>query len=285
MKSNEHRNVALDFIKGSGVIVMIIHHSLDYFSPGAFVHRYVRFVTGLFILVTGFLVTNIYLTKYDITRDKKKISLRLNLRGIKILTLFIVLNLGIKLFITEDLAFYSSNLLNSLYTVFIAGNYKIIDFSLLIPISYILITLGIMIFVCNKRIWILIPISVCLLIYCSITVLEQQTAYNLRYVVIGITGAAIGFIQKKKCRWLHDNWYYIIFIYGLYTLTITFVRLLYPIYVASVLINFAFLYMLGTLLNTDTLFMNSIVLLGNYSLFGYLFQIAVLQILSRILQI
>src|SRR6184192_3526731 len=57
------RNSALDFTKGMLVLLMVLYHWLNYFvaSEGDF-YRYLRFVTPSFIFITGFLISNVYLS-------------------------------------------------------------------------------------------------------------------------------------------------------------------------------------------------------------------------------
>src|SRR6185295_1822787 len=57
------RNPALDFTKGALVLIMVLYHWLNYFvSADGFGYRYLRFITPSFIVITGFLVSHIYLS-------------------------------------------------------------------------------------------------------------------------------------------------------------------------------------------------------------------------------
>src|SRR5438105_12362691 len=85
------RNSALDFTKGFLVLLMIVYHWFNYFvGPRANVYKYLRFLTPSFIFIAGFIVANIYFTKYDI-RDLR-LPARLAIRGLKIIAVFIALN-------------------------------------------------------------------------------------------------------------------------------------------------------------------------------------------------
>src|SRR5437016_3915874 len=78
------RNPALDFTKGALVLFMVLYHWLEYFvsTTGDF-YRYIRFVTPSFIFITGFLISNIYLSKYEISDPR--LPRRLLQRGLKLL--------------------------------------------------------------------------------------------------------------------------------------------------------------------------------------------------------
>src|SRR6267154_2261480 len=77
-----NRNPALDFTKGALVLIMVLYHWINYFY-GPHDNRYLRFLTPSFICITGFLISNIYLSKYDISDPR--LPKRLFQRGAKIL--------------------------------------------------------------------------------------------------------------------------------------------------------------------------------------------------------
>src|SRR5580704_11951643 len=79
---------ALDFTKGMLVLIMVLYHWINYFYPHD--NRYLRFLTPSFIFITGFLVSNIYLSKYG--ASDTRLSRRLAERALKILGVFVVLN-------------------------------------------------------------------------------------------------------------------------------------------------------------------------------------------------
>src|SRR5882762_4894676 len=85
---------AIDFTKGALVLVMVLYHWLNYFiaTEGDF-YRYLRFVTPSFIFITGFLISNVYLSKYEIS--DWQLPKRLIQRGLKLLGVFIFLNMAI----------------------------------------------------------------------------------------------------------------------------------------------------------------------------------------------
>src|SRR5687767_13008865 len=88
------RDIALDFTKGILVVLMVLYHWLNYFvSPYGFGYRYIRFLTPSFVFLAGFLVTNLLVNRRSPTSPA--LSQRLFSRGIKLLLLFTVLNLGV----------------------------------------------------------------------------------------------------------------------------------------------------------------------------------------------
>ena len=65
-----NRNPALDYTKGVLVLFMILYHWINYFvgieGP---VYPYLRFIPPSFIFIAGFLLANIYPTKYGFSNS------------------------------------------------------------------------------------------------------------------------------------------------------------------------------------------------------------------------
>src|SRR5881409_2124172 len=145
--SKTHRIAALDFTKKALVLFMVLYHWLNYFmsTEGDF-YRYLRFLTPSFIFITGFLISNVYPSKYQI--GDPRLTKRLLQRGLKILGLFVVLNTMIGLIFsgsyTGRVLFDHSSISNiiAIYVtgnIVIAGNGKAAAFHILVPISYLLL--------------------------------------------------------------------------------------------------------------------------------------------------
>src|ERR1700751_836902 len=91
--ANSTRIPALDFTKGALVLIMVLYHWINYFiGPQWGYYQYLRFLTPSFIFITGFMISNVYLSKYDAT--DRRLSTRLFTRGFKLLVLFLFLNLA-----------------------------------------------------------------------------------------------------------------------------------------------------------------------------------------------
>jgi hypothetical protein len=91
---------ALDFTKGALVLIMVLYHWLNYFiSPQGFIYRYLRFLTPSFIFISGFLISHVYFVTYGISDPQ--VPRRLMKRGLKILAVFIFLNV-VRIFLIPD---------------------------------------------------------------------------------------------------------------------------------------------------------------------------------------
>src|SRR6266496_1590699 len=148
------RNPALDFTKGALVLIMVLYHWINYFiGPQWGYYDYLRFLTPSFIFITGFMVSNIYLSKYAVA--DLRLPKRLFTRGIKLLAIFLALNatrfavipiLGTGKLVHDPLD--PSNL----FAAFVSGNFpvvgaKLVSFSILVPIGYLLMLSGALMFV------------------------------------------------------------------------------------------------------------------------------------------
>src|SRR5882724_4767314 len=122
--SKSQRISALDFTKGALVLIMVLYHWINYFIGNQWeYYRYLRFLTSSFIFVTGFMISNVYLSKYDAT--DARLPKRLFTRGLKLLAIFLVLNLARTYLVPAmGTGVVLGNLLDAknIFTVFVSGN-------------------------------------------------------------------------------------------------------------------------------------------------------------------
>src|SRR5437016_9893125 len=115
---------ALDFTKGTLVLLMVLYHWINYFiGPQWKYYQYLRFLTPSFIFITGFMISNVYLSKYETAGPR--LSKRLFTRGLKLMAIFLALNVA-RIFIVPVLSssVVVQNLLafRNIFTVFVSGN-------------------------------------------------------------------------------------------------------------------------------------------------------------------
>jgi hypothetical protein len=277
-----------DIIKGFCVIVMIIHHCYDYFDPDSFVKLYFRFVTGAFVFFAGFMIKKIYFKDINYLNDYKKLSQKIFSRGIRLVSLFIILNLFIFYFIKKSI-FLSlisnlSTFLNYLFTIFINGNYKIVAFEILLPIAYVFIIISLFIRIFREKNWTIIPFSIFLFIFCSLFFFFQENGYNLRFLTIGLLGYSFGFIPFEKLNSSKKYLIYLFLFYLIYFLTITYIKSNFPLYFIAVIFNILAFYYISKIIDQNNYFVKKITLLGEFSLISYIFQIFFLQIYLKIIK-
>src|ERR1700740_404806 len=63
---NKQRIPALDFTKGTLALFMVLYHWINYFVGVEWgYYRYLRFLSPSFIFISGFMISNVYLSKYN----------------------------------------------------------------------------------------------------------------------------------------------------------------------------------------------------------------------------
>ena len=280
---------ALDFTKGTLVLIMVLYHWVNYFiGPQWEYYEYLRFLTPSFIFITGFLVSNVYLSRY--AAADSRLSKRLFTRGLKLLAIFIALNLARTLIIpvlgTGSLVQNSLDPRN-IFTVFVSGNLpvtggKLVSFSILVPISYLLMFSGALMLPYRFYKYTFHVVCVLLLLAVSILRLTDVQSYNLEFVTIGMLGVVTGFLSIETINHFVRRPYTLAFAYPCYTVAITLWGVPFPLLVVGVFLSLMVIYLVGDRAGESGIISTEIILLGKYSLLGYLSQIAILQILAAI---
>jgi len=287
--SRPQRNPALDFTKGALVLFMVLYHWLNYFisADGDF-YRYIRFVTPAFIFITGFLISNVYLAKYELSDSR--LPKRLLQRGLKILAIFVVLNMVISLLLSRShdgrilFSLFSASNLFAIYVTgntVIAGSGKLAAFYVLVPISYLLVlSAGLLIL---GRFFKYVFEAAFVLSLGSIIALDLAgfKSANLELLTIGLLGVLFGYIPIDRINRFVRHPYPLVGAYLCYLIAITFWNAVYPIQVVGVCLSVALIYLVGSKEGEPGRGRRHVNLLGSYSLFGYIIQIAILQILYR----
>lgn len=286
--SNPNRNLGLDFTKGALVLIMVLYHWINYFLVGMD-NRYLRFLTPSFIFITGFLISNVYLSKYG--ASDPKLPRRLVQRGIKILAVFAALNL-LRYALTSSgnvRGQLTSSLptVDTLFDMFVVGSglgggeAKLLAFSILIPIGYLLLLAAFVLLF--ARFYAYSFHVVCGISVLSVFILSFQeiTSSNLELISIGLLGVVAGYCPLEKIDASVQHPYFLGFAYLLYLGAITYWNILYPLQVVGVFLSLAIIYLVGRDRGNRGPIKRCIDLLGKYSLFGYIAQIAILQVLRR----
>jgi peptidoglycan/LPS O-acetylase OafA/YrhL len=281
------RIAALDFTKGALVLIMVLYHWMNYFMLLDWTYyRYLHFLTPSFIFITGFMISNVYLSKYAATDSR--LSKRLFTRGLKLMAIFVALNLA-RIFVLSGLGagVPVRNPLDArnIFAVFVSGNLpvvsgKLVAFSILVPISYLLMFSGILMFpyrFCRRTFHL-----VCVLLLLSILILGLTgvESPNLESITIGMLGALTGFMPIESINDFVRHPYALAFAYLCYTIAITIWNVPFPLLVVGVFLSLTLIYLVGASGSESGTIRGKVILLGKYSLLGYISQIAILQILS-----
>jgi hypothetical protein len=274
--SSTKRISSLDFIKGVLVLVMVLYHWMNYFVQGQAFYRYLRFLTPSFIFITGFITTQIYLSRYEISGSN--LSRRLIHRGLKILAIFVVLNAGRSLLVERSISLSSAALIGTYVTGNIPeGNEKAAAFNILVPISYLLFLLSLLLVLARR--WKYIVPAVCLLLFISVLVLNSfgsKSGY-VELLSLGLLGASVGYVPMRKIESLAKYRLVITAGYLCYLGALSVWGEVYVLQVIGVCLSLAVIYLLHGADGGSDRIRQNIALLGRYSLIGYIGQIAILQ--------
>jgi len=280
---------ALDFTKGALVLIMVLYHWINYFiSPGWKYLFYLRFLTPSFIFITGFMISHVYLSKYATTDSQ--LSKRLIVRGMKLFAIFFVLNFARELIvpvlgtgIAVDRMMISPQVL---VDFFASGNLpdygpKLVSFPILVSISYLLLIAGVLIPLYRRYRYTFHVACISLFLASVIFGYADARNYQIESVAIGMLGVLTGFLPIRTIDNLGRRSYLLAFTYIGYLVAITIWNVPFLLLIIAVLLNLCILYLLGTRASTNSSIRNEVILLGKYSLVGYISQVAILQILSK----
>lgn len=272
---------ALDFTKGALVFIMVLYHWLNYFDPGDPVpYRYLRFLTPSFIFITGFLVSQVYFSKY--ARGDRGVTGRLLARGLKLLAIVAVLNvvLGAGAGRMADHLPVHSGTTNDLIS-YALGTVPM-AFAVLVPIAYLLILSAILLNTGKYRRYVFN--GACLAVIAVSYILDDKgvTSGYLDLLGIGLLGISLGFISLDRITAALRHPLAILALYVVYLVAIIQWNVIYPLQILAVCINLAALYWMGTAAGDQGFITRITIRLGKYSLFAYIAQIVILNLLRRL---
>jgi hypothetical protein len=272
---------ALDFTKGSLVLIMVLYHWINYFYGGQD-QRYLRFLTPSFIFISGFIVSNIYFSKYGISDPK--LPMRLIQRGLKILGVFVALNVT-RSFLDFGRSHGQSLSSENLIKIYLlgtgvgGGQAKAVAFFILVPISYLLILSSLLLIPSRHFRY---TFHVVCLIFLACAFVSNSRGFeipNLELVAIGLLGVVAGYLPIEKVNTAVRHPFFLVLAYLAYLAAITEWNVIYPLQIVGVYLSLMILYLVGQQSGGPGKGWATVVLLGKYSLFGYIVQIAILQAL------
>jgi peptidoglycan/LPS O-acetylase OafA/YrhL len=275
---------AFDFTKGALILIMVLYHWMNYFlGPAGTMYKYLRFLTPSFIFLTGFTISHLYLAKYDL--GDTKLRKRLLQRGLRLFATLVILNLAVGFLSPGSLHTLGRELsLESLLSAYVLGNAaggKVIVFSVLAPISYLLLLSAGLIALARYFRPSFHVMSAMMVICVLILGMEGVRIANLELLAIGLIGISVGHVSVAAVQGIVKRPYLLILANLGYTVAITVWNELYILQIVGVCLSVAILFWLGARGSEPGHIRRAIMLLGKYSLYGYIAQIAILQVLRR----
>jgi hypothetical protein len=268
----------IDSVKGICVIAMVIYHTFNYSAWKTVPGQYMAFVPPSFILITGFLITNIYTARYS--SSDRKLYRRLILRGLKLLSIFTVLNLG-AFMLSDNQGFAKTGLLEEVRSIYIFGGRPGTAFEILLPISYLLVASPLFLEFHFVSRMILPLIAAILFVACTVMEASGFTWNIANMFVVGLVGMAAGQTSLRTWEAAGKNLVIACAIYAMYWILRGLFGQIYPMQVFVTCATVFLLFALGIRVFTTGKAVQEVNRLGRYSLIAYIAQIAVLQILDR----
>lgn len=268
---------AIDFTKGVLVILMVVYHSLNY--HGIFPYRYIPFVAPGFVMITGFIVTQLYFPKYG--KNIGQLRKRLFERSIKLLLIFTILNLISRtLWPTHNLGilFDIERFFRDWKSIYFVGSIRGIAFDVLLPISYVLIICALVPRIVSIEKYFIIFFAISFFTVSIILGSYSNSTYIGSMVSVGVIGTAVGLINLQNYHQYLKLWRVILFFIFLYCaceflLGEKYVQV--PLTMGALII----FYSIGLNVNPKFYINQKILLVGQYSLLSYIAQIAYLKII------
>ena len=282
--STQHARIAaLDFTKGVLVLVMVLYHWLNYFvgAQGTF-YRYLSFLPPSFICISGFLVAHVYLARNQ--ERASRIKTRLAMRGLKILGIFLALNAAIRLLLSCSNPACEISA-SSLFSIFVSGNMtngRFVAFYVLVPISYLLLLSAALLLVSRSNKQIFLAATVLLIVGVAAAQTHGVPSANLELLTMGFIGASLGFVPLDKINRAADQGALLVFLYLAQVAAITRWNTPFPLQLSGVLLTLLLIYRAGAAGEGAWWPQRVLMTVGRYSLFGYIIQIAILQVVSRV---
>jgi uncharacterized membrane protein len=268
---------ALDWTKGALVVCMVAYHAINYsaFRPMAF--KALGFLPPSFILIAGFLVGQVYATKYSL--DTWKPYARLLIRGVKMLLLFLVLNVAHCIILKRDIMDGLWEFGDRAGTIFLSGNNREGIFEVLLPIAYFLILAPGLLLLRSRTKGAVTLFAVAVFILCVVLERHGISYKNLSLLSAGLIGVACGLIRIESIDRFASKLPLVLGVYLAYRLCSYSLGEIYAIQIFGAVATLALLYGLALHLDCDSRPGKGMVLLGKYSLAGYLIQIPLIQLL------
>jgi hypothetical protein len=271
---------ALDWTKGALVLCMVAYHAINYsaFRPMAF--RFLPFLPPSFVLIAGFLVGQVYASKYDLTSWKP--YLRLFVRGVKLLVLFTVLNAAYLVFLERSLYFGLGEFADRAAAIFLTGTGRVGIFEVLLPIAYFLLLSPGLLWLRSKSKWSVAAVAAGVFILCTVLEKSGLKLDNLGLLSAGLIGMALGLVSIHTIHRFARQWIPVVLLYLAHHLCGYFWGEIYPVQLFGAVTTLLLLYCIALHMNSAGWWGRQMVRLGQYSLLAYLAQIALLQMVVRV---
>jgi peptidoglycan/LPS O-acetylase OafA/YrhL len=278
---------SVDSVKGLLVLAMVVYHVLSIASTGGVeTFRYIRFVSGSFIFLAGYVISRFVSQRFE--RERAAVAWQLASRGIKVLVLFTALNLAIAisgLGNVDKQQLDMTGFFERAGAIYLIGDSRASSFLILLSIGYLLMVspLVLLSFSRARTLAPLIVLVAALILAAQPSITRQWP--NADLWLIGLAGMAIGAPVWATRLEAAPAWR-VPWLIGAFAVVVWFTGRFGDagaLYIVGVAMILKLLHDGVARLREGGAVTRELVRMGRYSLFGYIAQIAVIQLMFRAL--
>lgn len=277
------RDASFDAVKGLLVLLMIAYHVMSITTTaGAEGVRYLRFVSGSFIFISGLVVVRFMWARF--AQAPAETSSRLISRGFKVLLIFTALNLAIHVSGVGNAAKVSlgvDGFVRHAAAIYAAGDPRLSSFLILLPIAYLLMLAPLYLAVAARHPRVL-P-AVLLAAFLTIGSRDTEPSPVVQFLLIGVCGLCLGTPPWAYRVFAPSRWPALVTLAGL-ALTLWLAGRYgssLALYTAGVVVVWRLAVDTARLVPPAAAWFRQAVLLGRYSLMAYVAQIALIQLVFK----
>jgi len=269
-------------MKGVLVEVMVLFHAINYFLGATHVAlKYLDFVTGSFIFISGYLITGKVpkAGSEDVARAK-----RIAVRGVKLVVLFFCLNIMVNMMLSSNYnkrTFGVGLFFENVMEIFIKGKKYHAIFEILLPIAYLQLMGAIfqrLSWRCRPVMYLSVSIAVGMCVIYS-----NGITFLYFFLGVGLCGMTAGCVALRERLKSSKNWIIMsISCVFIYFLLITGLKSNFSIYLFGILSLLSLIHYGELVCKKSSRLHAMTISLGQYSLLSYLSQILFLQVLFRL---
>ena len=273
---------ALDMTKGALVVIMVIYHSFNYSTDYSLGFKYLPFLPPSFILISGFLISKLHCSPQ--AGLGRGVACRLFLRGLRLLLLFTLLNVAAQLVgrhPPNNGTLGIDHFFSHWFEVYLPGQAGIAAFSILLPISYLLLLAPSLILIHRWNRFALPAITLALITIAVSWDQRGQSSDNLTLLTAGMIGMILGRVPMDYLLRMGRYWFVASMVYVGYVFVGLIVGQPVLLQLLGACIALALIFSVSIRVGESGFSQQRLITLGKYSLVSYIFQIGVLQIFAR----
>jgi hypothetical protein len=202
------------------------------------------------------------------------------MRGAKLILLFTALNVGLYVIALGPAAL--EQFAENFRSIYLAAGGRVASFSILTSIGYLLILAPLLLVIGSLNRWMLPALALVLFIFCSVVEWRGSVSYHLALISAGIVGTAFGLLPLERVTGFARKWFIVVPLYCLYRTGSYFIGEPYAMQLTGVVTGLLVLYSLALTLSLKSQIYRQFVLLGRYSLLGYIIQLGIIQVVVRV---